>query len=509
MDRLLAKRLNAQAAVINYRDDPALWTRHRTGEHLWSKQAEVMQSVDRHERTAVPSCNAAGKTHLASLAATRFIDIHPPGTAFVFTTAPRQQTVKTVMWRYIRRHHHKAGLPGYITQSEVPEWKIGGDTVGFGRSPAVNDADSIMGLHEKHLLVIVDEADGVTDGVWSAIESLLTNEGCHVLAIGNPLDNSSHFARMCDGSDPGWNIIRISAFDTPAMTGEWMPPGVPIVTRHWIEDKATRWGVNSPMYKAKVLALHPDAADGLIPMSWVKAAHERWWAWFDSYQGQGAGDYDAARAALWRGDPQEPHGRRVISCDVATTGDDDTAIATKQGDVVMGVERWSGLEIPTINRLIADRLTHPQARAVVDAVGEGAGVYQTMRRHYPISAFKGSYATKVRDSSGVLRFPDWRVAAWYHLRELLNPQLGATLALPPDDELTADLTTPKVENRTGGQVWVESKDEVRKRLGRSIDAGDAVAMACWHDKVGAPETPPDGGQGRRGPRVHSYPGQQF
>jgi hypothetical protein len=32
---------------------------------------------------------------------------------------------------------------------------------------------------------------------------------------------------------------------------------------------------------------------------------------------------------------------------------------------------------------------------------------------------------------------------------------------------------------SSGAVQVESKDEIRKRLGRSTDDGDAVVMAFW------------------------------
>ena len=52
------------------------------------------------------------------------------------------------------------------------------------------------------------------------------------------------------------------------------------------------------------------------------------------------------------------------------------------------------------------------------------------------------------------------------------------LALPPDPELLADLTAPRYELRVSG-VAVESKEDIRDRIGRSTDAGDAVGLACW------------------------------
>jgi hypothetical protein len=61
------------------------------------------------------------------------------------------------------------------------------------------------------------------------------------------------------------------------------------------------------------------------------------------------------------------------------------------------------------------------------------------------------------------------------LRELLDPSSGATVCLPPDDALTGDLTAPHIERITSSsKMIVESKEKIRKRLGRSTDSADAV-----------------------------------
>jgi hypothetical protein len=36
---------------------------------------------------------------------------------------------------------------------------------------------------------------------------------------------------------------------------------------------------------------------------------------------------------------------------------------------------------------------------------------------------------------------------------------------------------------SGGRVQVESKEDIRKRIGRSTDDGDAVVMAFWDELV--------------------------
>jgi hypothetical protein len=80
-----------------------------------------------------------------------------------------------------------------------------------------------------------------------------------------------------------------------------------------------------------------------------------------------------------------------------------------------------------------------------------------------------------------LRFVNLRASMYWRLRALLDPEGGSEetrLALPPDGELLRDLATVRYELQVAG-VKVESKDDIRKRLGRSPDAGDAVALACW------------------------------
>lgn len=469
--------LDGDERQARWRADPVAWVQERLGEHVWSKQAETMRSVAANKLTAVQSSHGVGKSHIASRIVGFYLDNYDPGDFFVVTTAPTWAQVRAILWRYVAQMHDKGGLPGYVTQQA--EWKIGNELVAFGRKPANTDNQGMQGLHARRgVIAIIDESSGIPDQIWNAVDSLVTTPESRVVALGNPDSISSRFHRVCT-TEPGWNRITISSFDTPAFTGEPVPPAVAagLVSREWVEDKRLRWGERSPLYRIKVMGeFAADDANALIPLSWVQQAIARWHDWNDS----------PTR------DSEQPAGRRVFGVDVALGGEDLTCVAARQGDVVMSAETWSQLDTIAIATIVAARLAAtPQSTSVVDSIGVGAGVLDVLRhRGCNVQAFVASAGTKRRDATQTQSFPNLRSAAWWHLRELLDPALGATLALPDDDELVADLTTPRWEPTTGAKIVIESKDSVRSRIGRSTDRGDAVVMACWVEPFG--RSRPDG-----------------
>ena len=91
--------------------------------------------------------------------------------------------------------------------------------------------------------------------------------------------------------------------------------------------------------------------------------------------------------------------------------------------------------------------------------------------------FNAAWKTDVQDLSGHHGFPNARSAAWWMLREILDPESNFEACLPDDTALTGDLTAPQYRWGSGGQIIVEGKEEIRKRLGRSPDSADAVIHA--------------------------------
>src|SRR5690242_4982314 len=98
-----AARMFDPPVVDPHIDDPAGWIETRLGEHPWSKQRDICASVVEHRRTAVKSCHDSGKSFIASRLADWWIDVHPPGEAFVVSTAPTYKQVHAILWEEIRK----------------------------------------------------------------------------------------------------------------------------------------------------------------------------------------------------------------------------------------------------------------------------------------------------------------------------------------------------------------------------------------------------------------------
>src|SRR5688572_28912734 len=145
---------------------------------------------------------------------------------------------------YMGNAHKKGGLPGRITLDA--KWYIGNELVAYGRKPADYDPAAFQGIHARYVLVIIDEAGGVPKSIFDAVDALATNIDARVVAVGNPDDPASHFATICRPGS-GWHVETISAFDTPAYTGEKVPEELLplLVSPEWVEERKLRWGVTA------------------------------------------------------------------------------------------------------------------------------------------------------------------------------------------------------------------------------------------------------------------------
>jgi len=115
-------------------------------------------------------------------------------------------------------------------------------------------------------------------------------------------------------------------------------------------------------------------------------------------------------------------------------------------------------------------------RVGIDGVGLGGGVVDILKRKgfNVIDIVSGQKAPELWQYSDFL-FQNLRSMMWWAMRESLRK---GEIKLAIDNELLVeDLTAAKYEIRGDKTIKVESKDEIKKRIGRSTDYGDAFVYA--------------------------------
>ena len=447
-DRIVDRLWPAENA---YRHDPDGWARERLGLETWSIPKRIRESVRDNRHTAVPACHESAKTHTAASIASWWLDVHPVGEAFALTTAPTNGQVRALLWRDMQSMHHAGNLRGRITLDA--RWFMNERLVAFGRKTQdVSDPNQAMqafqGVHARYPLVIIDEAGGVPKWLFDAADSIVANENGRILAIGNPDNPSSYFAEICK---PGskYNVIPISAFDTPAFTGEHVSPRLlELLIGPTYVDEMRQLGEDSHLYQAKVLGRFPSVGnDSLYPPALLEKACE------NDLPGIDDGGYGG---------------------DVARFGDSETALYRNRGGVVRRVYTARHQSTTKTAEEFSEQVKRPRVGALptyIDADGIGGGVVDQMQASgVPVLEFRGGMPA--RDSE---RFANRRAEVYWLFREAME---AGEVDLDPDDkELLAQLGRMRWKQDGRGRVAIESKDDMRKRGIRSPDRADAAVMA--------------------------------
>ena len=243
-------------------------------DHIWPKMQEVMDSVRDNQKTAVKAGHSVSKTFTAARLVLQFLYCYGPH-ATVVTTAPTDKQVVEVLWREIRdaKNSAIAKLPGEILTQQL---NIGDKwfATGFSTRPdtVTGQATAFQGYHNEYVLVIFDEAAGIMPQIWQAAESLITNDRCRWLVIGNPTSAYGDFA-ACFKPDSDWNKITISVLDTPNYKeGREIVPS--LAGRDFELMMSKKYGKGSNTYLSRVLGEIPEYAEGAIFGQQVKLARE-------------------------------------------------------------------------------------------------------------------------------------------------------------------------------------------------------------------------------------------
>lgn len=312
-----------------------------------------------------------------------------------------------------------------------------------------NKPDALGGLHNggKGQAAIVDEGSGVPAAIYEVIESTMTDPDSFIFVFGNPMRRTGRFYELFTRFAHRWITMTVDCRRAKA-------PNQSKIQKD-IED----WGLESDYIRINVLGEFPQAdASTLISQELVASATER--------KVEGCERY-----------------RPVWGVDVARYGDDRTAFVRRRHRRVEKVEEWRGLDTMQTAGRIKDAWDSaaPDDRPsciLVDTIGIGAGVADRLNEldlgSTVVRGINVSESPAVKAKFHRLRDEMyWKGREWFEGRdvECPFPSIGAEVS-----DVLYSFTS-------AGQIKVESKDDIKDRLGRSPDVGEGFLLSLLEDCV--------------------------
>jgi phage terminase large subunit len=163
----------------------------------------------------------------------------------------------------------------------------------------------------------------------------------------------------------------------------------------------------------------------------------------------------------------------IIGVDVARYGDDNTAIARRRGRQAYRIQTFKKLNtVQVANLVINIILEENPARVNIDEGGVGGGVIDILYdRGYENVVRAVNFGETAQESE---RYVNRRAEMWGRLKDWLTGELPVSLV--DCEGLSEDLTAPCKNFDKVGRLIIEKKSEIKKRIGRSTDVGDALAL---------------------------------
>lgn len=510
----LLARVNSARPLVEYQRDPVRFAVEKLGmpehtlrwsmnpgyeNHVWDGTPDpivaMADALANYEDVGAESGTGLGKSHALGWLSLWFLASW--GGARVFSYAAKEDQLDLYAWNEIRKlwprfrrlfpmarlyKSLRIRMDGAEDEGELAGWGADGRTVGVGAGEEI--ATKAAGMHAPDMLILGEEVPGWELAVTLALENTCTDVHNLRFYVGNPDHQHDPLHQHC--ISPGVRHVRLSALDHPNVVcnnvrdPKWedLENDVPVVpgaiSRKSIQRRALKYGVESRIYRSRVRGISPEEAEeALIKAVWVREAFQRY---LDEQK----------RRELWE------QGYEARGVDVAQSdGGDLAAIARGHGAVLYECVAFPvGEGHPTRDSSVLGRnvATEVALKGInprhvgVDPVGVGAGTVNKLRElSLQVPSLNGGETpwpaldeNLLREKGIGLREEElyWNLRAQMHWQMREDLQHGR-LAIAPDEELLRDLTTPTWRTRNG-KILVESKEDIRTRLKRSPNKGDAA-----------------------------------
>jgi len=415
----------------------------------WQEQVLAEAGKPGRKRIAMKACAGPGKsTALAWLGWHRLACFaekgeHPKGAAVSIT----RENLSDNLWAELAKWRQRSEFlreafewtASQIYARDFPEtWFL--SARGFPKS-ADSDAvgRTLSGLHSRFPFALIDESgDMPTQIVKSAEQALSTCSDGLLATAGNPTSQIGLLHHVCTIARAQWFLVTITGDpDDESRSSR--------IDLEWAREQIATWGRDNPWVMAFILGLFPPGGiNALLGVDEVDAAMKRHYE-EDAY--------------TWA--------QKRLGIDVARFGDDRTVIFPRQGLVALEPIILRHQRTTDIAAIVAKRKREwGSEMEFVDDTGHwGHGVIDNLvaAGYNPIGL---QYHGKAFDP----RYANLRCEMWMGMADWVKR--GG--ALPPIPELVGELTAPTY-SFVNGKFLLEDKDQIKKRLGKSPDLGDALA----------------------------------
>ena len=310
------------------------------------------------------------------------------------------------------------------------------------RTARKEQPEALQGIHSEHVLLFCDEASNVSDLIFQASGGSLSSTHSKLLMCGNPTRSEGYFYDAFTKLKDRWWLKTVSCEDSPRVTPEY------------IEEMEERYGRDSNTFAIRVLGNFAETSDDtIISNGLVESAVER--------------DVD-------------PTGNASIvwGVDVARFGSDQSALCKRQGDHVLEpIKSWA--KIDTMNLMGAINNEYQTSRQqnkepqeiMVDVIGAGASIVDRgLELGLPVIGINTGESASLSGQYKNLRCELWhRAKEWFEQKHC---------KIPRDERLMFELCSPRFSYESSGKIRMETKDEMKRRIGHrgSPDFADAFVL---------------------------------
>lgn len=476
-------------------EDPVRYAVERLGLKPTWQQKKLFEALA--PEGAKVSCRAGhgiGKSGCTSGAALWFLETRD--FAKIPCTAPTSHQLRDVLWAEIgkwsrksaevsrkRGDHPRFWLTNLFTftKDRIYDTSAPSEWFAVARTSGRDNPDALQGFHasdleisddgmgvvgddhgEGKIFFIIDEASGVFEKVFEVAEGALSSHGARLLMLGNPTKTSGYFHMSHHHARSEFTCLHFRSNESPLVSADYRAGLV------------RKYGEGSNVVRVRCDGEFPKQEDDvLIGLEYCEPCITR--------------------------DPYDDHAEIRVGADVARFGNDRVVITVRQGRNLLHAEIHAKQDTMTTAGQIKNVANAYGARKVfVDVVGLGAGVVDRLRELRTEKKIKARIVEVNVAQSAPERFDPYeeegtveaqgaklRDYLWLEGARWVRDEAPSFGMVDKDiaEDLAAELSTVKYRIDSSGRLVMESKDEMKKRLGHSPDIADSVLLTFAPEDV--------------------------